>query len=179
MRKQLMQAINDDLHNMELTGKVSLDILEKLDKLREFLNQLKTKWLEDRSSDSYYFYQGLRNVELMLDRMQYRFEHAPELHDNPKIAADSQILFNVVDGLLKVTESNNVNDETVNDILHKTRILRETASKQDLLESQIANEELIDKDGIRLQFSGIMRNLDIPQELDQYTIGDEETKSNS
>lgn len=176
MRRQIMQQITDNLHNMELTGKVDPDIIKLLDKLRTVLRELKDKWLQNKNTDSYYFYQGLRNIELMLDKMQDRFEHAPEKNDNPKVAEDSQILFTVVDELLRLTESNNVNDVMVNRILSKTRDLRNTAYHQNLIEPPNVDDEMIDKDKIGYQFHSIMQNLDIP--IDEEPTIDESENSN-
>jgi len=175
MRKQIMQQITENLHNMEATGKVDLEIIKHLDELRNLLRELKDKWLQNKNIDSYYFYQGLRNIELMLDKMQDRFEHAPEKHDNPKIAEDSQILFRHVDDLLQLTESNEVNDAMVNRILGKTRDLRNIAYHQNLIESPAVDDKMIDKESVSNQFYSVMRNLDIP--IDEDPLIDEESKN--
>lgn len=177
MRKQIMQQITENLHNMEATGKVDPTIVNYLDELRSLLRELKDKWLENRNTDSYYFYQGIRNVELMLDKMQERFEMAKVNHDNPKIAEDSIVLFKVVDELLLLTESDNVNDETVNKILSKTRDLRDTAFHQNLIEPPQVDEESMDKELLRYQFYPVMKNLDIPRE--EPLPVDEESEDNN
>lgn len=179
MRKQIMQQITENLHNMETTGKVDLNILQDLNELRNLLQQLKNKWLDNRSTDSYYFYQGLRNIELMLNKMQERFEHAPEKNDNPKIAEDSQILFRVVDDLLAITESDNITTEMINKVLRKTRDLRDTASKQNLIEPVEVDEESVDKENIRYNLNEMMKNLDIPREEDLEIVSDGEPEDNS
>ena len=178
MRKQIMQNITQNLHDMEATGKVDPTIINYLDELRILIKQLKNKWLENKNTDSYYFYQGIRNVELMLNKMQQRFETAQENHDNPKIAEDSIILFDVVDDLLQITESNEVNKNTVNKILEKTRDLRNTAFYQNLIEPPEANEESMDKDLFKHQFYSVMQNLDIPRQDDLVTIDEESENSN-
>jgi len=178
MRRQLMQAINDDLHNMEATGKVNLEIIDKLNQLRKLLDEQKNKWLKIENTDSYYFYQGLKNIELMLDKMEYRFKHAPELHDNPKIAADSQILFTFVNDLIQITESNKMDNGAINNVLHKTQILRNAAVHQNLIESPEVDDELIDKENLRLQFRSMMNNIDIPQQ-EEPTIDAEESEDSN
>ncbi len=175
MRKQIMQQITEDLHNMEATGKVDLEIIKHLDELRNLLRELKDKWLQNKNIDSYYFYQGLRNIELMLDKMQDRFEHAPEKHDNPKIAEDSQVLFRYVDDLLQLTESNEVNDAMVNRILGKTRDLRNIAYHQNLIEPPAVDDKMIDKENVSNKFYSVMRNLDIP--IDEDPLIDEESEN--
>lgn len=172
-----MQQITDNLNTMEVTGKVDLTILKDLNVLRDFLIQLKHKWLENKSSDGYYFYQGLRNIELMLDKMQKRFETSQENHDNPKIAEDSLILFGKVDDLIQLTESDEITNETINKILSKTRDLRNVAADQNLIEPPEIDRELIDKENIRYNFNKIMKNLDIPVE-ETITV-DEESENNS
>ncbi len=178
MRKQLMKAINEDLSTMETTGKVDLVILEKLNELRKFLHDLKNKWLEIENTDSYYFYQGLRNIELMLDKMQNRFEHAPEKNDNPKIASDSQILFQRVDDLLQVTESNEISNKTINLILQKTSNLRDVAAKQNLIEPIEVDADLVDKENVGSQLHSVMKNLDIPIDYDLLIVDEESKNSN-
>jgi len=179
MRKQIMQQITDNLNDMEATGKVDPSILKLLDELRNLIKDLKLKWLENRNTDSFYFYQGLRNIELMLDMMQERFEHAPENHDNPKIAEDSIILFKVVDDLLSITEKNTIDEKSVNLILSKTRDLRETASKQNLIESIETDKKDLDNENIRYNWTPVMKTLDIPLEEDQTVIQDGESENNN
>ncbi len=178
MRKQIMQQITKNLYDMEATGKVDPTIIKYLDELRGLIKQLKDKWLEHRNTDSYYFYQGIRNVELMLNKMQERFETAQENHDNPKIAEDSIVLFKVVDDLLQITESDEVNKDTVNKILSKTRDLRNTAFHQNLIEPPEVDEESMDKELFGYQFNSVMQNLDIPQETDIVTVDEESENSN-
>ncbi len=177
MRKQIMRQITDNLNTMEATGKVDLTILKDLNVLRDFLNQLKHKWLENKSSDGYYFYQGLRNIELMLDKMQKRFETSQENHDNPKIAEDSLILFSRVDDLIQLTESDKITNETINEILSKTRDLRNIAAHQNLIEPPEIDKELIDKENVRYNFNKVMQSLDIP--IEEPIAVDEESQNNS
>ena len=177
MRKQIMSQITKNLFDMEATGKVDLTILKHIDELRVLLRELKNKWLENKNADSYYFYQGLRNIELMLNKMQERFETAQENHDNPQIAKDSIVLFKVVDDLLLLTESDKVSNETVDKVLYKTQDLRDTAFRQNLIEPLKVDEESIDKDLLRYQFHDVMKNLDIP--IDEPLVVDEESENNS
>jgi len=178
MYTQLQHAIDEDLHNMEATGKVDLGIIKKLDELRVLLGKLENKWLQHENTDGFYFYQGVRNIELMLDRMQDRFENAPERNDNPKIAEDSQILFKEVFDLLHIAESNAVNQETINSILRKTRDLRNVAEKQNLIELPSVDTENVDKENAGYGLTSIMKNLDIPID-DDPLIGDTEYKNNN
>lgn len=172
-----MQQITDNLNNMEATGKVDLTILKDLSALRDLLIQLKRRWLENKSSDGYYFYQGLRNIELMLDKMQERFETFQENHDNPKIAEDSLKLFHSVNDLMQLTESDKITNETINKILSKTRDLRNVAAHQNLIEPPEVDKELIDKENIRYNFNEVMKNLDIP--VEEPIRVDEESEDNS
>ena len=177
MRKQIMKKINEKLYNMEAVGKVDLTIQDDINELKVFLRQLKDKWLEERNADSYYFYQGLHNIELMLNKMKERFQTAQENHDNPQIAKDSIALFTVVDELLSLTESDKINDKTVDMVLYKTQELRDTAFHQNLIEPLKVDEDLLDKDLVRYQFHTVMENLDIPRE--QQIVVDKETEDSN
>lgn len=174
-----MQQITENLYNMEASGKVDPSILKLLDELRNMIKDLKQKWLENRNTESYYFYQGLKNIELMLDKMQDRFEHAPEKHDNPQIAEDSIALFKVVDDLLSITETNIIDNQSVNKILYKTRDLRNAAARLNLIEHLEVDVKMLDKDNIRYNFTPMMKNLDIPQDEDPAVTLDGESESNN
>ena len=134
--------------------------------------------MRHENTDGFYFYQGVRNVELMLDKMQDRFENAPERNDNPKVAEDSQILFKEVFDLLQVVESNKINQDTISNILRKTRDLRNVAEKQNLIESIKVDEEQVDKENASYGLHEIMKSLDIPVDEDPL-LADEKSENNS
>ena len=145
---------------MEVTGKVDLAILDSLSKLRGLLKGIKSRWLEVEDSDGFYFYQAARNMELILGKMEYRFKNSQKTNDNPKIAEDSLILLPAIDGILEITQSYQVNEHSINEVLNRTRDLRNQAASTNLIEPLEINREYIDKDNMRLQFTALMKSLD-------------------
>lgn len=102
LNKPIFQEINDSLNRMEDTGKVDMSILDSLEKLERILRKIKTKWLGHSNTDAFYFYQAMKNVELILGKMKERFKNSKIKNDNPKIAKDSLTLMPVIDDILQV-----------------------------------------------------------------------------
>ena len=144
---------------MEEAGKVDLAILNSLSKLRDLLKGIKSRWLEVENSDGFYFYQAARNMELILGRMEQRFKNSQEANDNPKVAEDSLILLPAIDGILEITQSYKVNEHSINEVLNRTRYLRDRAASANLIEPLEINRECIDKDNMRLRFTDLMKSL--------------------
>ncbi len=160
MRKQILKEIEDSLNHMEETGKVELSILDKLNNLQEFLKTIKTKWIENSNSDGFYFYQAARNIELILDRMEYRFKNSKITNDNPKIAEDSLVLLPAIDRVLELTESNNITPDSITSVLKQTENLRKTAISTKLIESLDASRDSMDVEHVKRQFNQLMQNLE-------------------
>ncbi len=144
---------------MEETGKVDLVILGSLSKLRELLKGIKSRWLEVEDSDGFYFYQAVRNTELILGKMESRFQNSQKANDNPKIAEDSLILLPAIDRILEIIQSYRVNEHLINEVLNRTRDLRNQAAGTNLIEPLEVSRECIDKDNMRLQFATLMKSL--------------------
>lgn len=166
MRQQIVQEINDLLNHMEDTGKVDMSILDNLKKLRQFLSEIKSKWLDHPDTDAFYFYQAARNVELILVKMEDRFRNSKVTNDNPKIAKDSLSLMPAIDNILTMTETNEISDAAINSVLAKTRQLRNTAASTNLIEPIE-----VDKDSLRSHFTQLMNNLEI-KSADKYKVVD-------
>lgn len=145
---------------MDETEKIDLAILNSLSKLRDLLKGIKSRWLKVENSDGFYFYQAARNTELILDKMESRFKDSQKADDNPKIAEDSLILLPVMDEILEITQSYKVSEDSINEVLGRTRDLRKQAASTNLLEPLEANKECIDKDNMRLRFAALMKSLD-------------------
>lgn len=180
MREQKVKHIMQSLNDMEEKGVVDLSILDELNGIKELLKSIKIKWLESKDSDSFYFYQAARNVELILDRMGDRFKKSKENKDNPQIAVDSMVLFPVMNDILKIAETQTVNDHTVYQVLNKTRDLRNAAASQNLIESPEEDLASIDKQQLHWEFENIMKNLDMPIHVPYKVVNsEEETEDNS
>ncbi len=159
MRQQIIQEISDSLNRMEDTGVVDMSILDNLEKLRAFLREIKTRWLDHPNTDAFYFYQAARNVELILGKMEDRFKNSKQVNDNPKVAEDSLILMPVISGVLQMTETNQITNQTIDQILDKTRNLRNVAASTNLIEPLEIDRKSLDKDNLKLQFSALVNNL--------------------
>ena len=160
MKNQILIEIKNSLDKMEETRKVDLAILDNLATLRNALKTIKSKWLEVKDSDGFYFYQAARNVELILGKMEHRFKNSQKTNENPKIIKDSLLLLPNIDDILETTQKSTINPQTINDVLKKTYSLRNKAASTNLIESLEISRETLDKDNLRLQFSALMQKLD-------------------
>lgn len=153
--------IKNSLDKMEETGKVNMIILDGLNKLRQLLKERKLEWLKIQQSDGFYFYQAIRNVELVLDKMEYRFKNSQKANDNPKIAKDSLVLLQPIEKILETTNVFTINEQTINRVLKNTQHLRNVASSTNLIEHLETNIESIDKEQLKLQYTKLIENLSI------------------
>ncbi len=162
MKNQILIEIKDSLDKMEETGKVDLAVLlGNIATLRDFLKTIKSKWLDIKDSDGFYFYQAARNVELMLGEMERRFKNSQKANDNPKIAEDSLLLLPNIDSILEMTQSFQINKQSIDQVLAKTHTLRDKAANANLIELLEINHQTLDKDNLRMQFSALMQKLDV------------------
>ena len=61
MKNQILIEIKDSLDRMEETGKVDLAVLSNIVDLRDFLKTIKSRRLDVKDSDGFYFYQASCN----------------------------------------------------------------------------------------------------------------------
>ena len=161
MKNQILMEIKNSLDKIKETRKIDLVILDNIATLRDFLKTIKSKWLNMEDSDGFYFYQAARNVELILGEMEYRFKNSHKADDNPKIAEDSLLLLPDIDGILEITQSFEINKQSIEQVLTKTHTLRNKAASANLIEPLEMNQESLDKDNLKLQFSALMQKLNV------------------
>ena len=161
MKNQILIEIKDSLDRMEETGRVDLAILNNIATLRDFLKTIKSKWLDMRDSDGFYFYQASRNMELILGEMERRFENSQKDNDSSKIAKDSLLLLPDIDSILEMTQSFQINKQAIDQVLAKTHALRDKAANANLIEPLETSRQTLDKDNLRVQFSALMQKFDV------------------
>ena len=161
MKNQILIEIKDSLDRMEEAGKVDLAVLSNIADLRDFLKTIKSRWLDVKDSDGFYFYQAARNVELILGEMQRRFKNSQKDSGSPKIAKDSLSLLPDIDSILEMTQSFQINKQAIDQVLTKTHTLRDKAASVNLIEPLETSHRTLDKDSLRVQFSALVQKLDV------------------
>ena len=162
MKNQILIEIKDSLDRMEETGKVDLAVLSNIADLRDFLKTIKSRWLDVKDSDGFYFYQAARNVELILGEMQRRFKNSQKDSGSPKIAKDSLSLLPDIDSILEMmAQSFQINKQAIDQVLTKTHTLRDKAASVNLIEPLETSHRTLDKDSLRVQFSALVQKLDV------------------
>lgn len=159
LQNDILIEIQTSLTKMESDGKVDLSILAHLSKLRNHLNDIKSKWMEIDDSQGFYFYQATRNMEFVLERMIYRFKTSQKKNDNPKIVNDSFSLLPIMDKMLEITQHYEINEHTINEALSGTRDLRNLARNANLIEPLEISRARIDKDSIKLHLPALLKSL--------------------
>ena len=164
-----LQNIKNRAEEMEKNGKIDIAILDDLEKFNDKIIAIGKKWISVDHNDGFYFYQAVRNVELILGRMMERFRTSKENQDNLQIALDTLDLIPIMDLVVELTdvdcnlEKNNV--EIVNKLLEHTRDLRDMASVKNLIENDSENIIDMDKKTLGETYEKIMGYIDVPTKL--------------
>ena len=148
------------LIGMKKTHKIDPAILECITKLMDILQRIKLRWVKVKNSDGFYFYQAVRNAELILDKMKKRLENFEKTNDDLKIIRDSLIVLGPIDKILDITQTSKINERQINDVLEKTRDMRSKATIANMIESLEDDKNRIGKSNTEFQFSDIMKRLD-------------------
>ena len=161
LKNQLLKRMNSALYKMEETGEVDLGFLSHIDEFRHHIDKVKARWVENSNTEGFYFYLAARSMELILGRMQERFQEAGRAHDNPAVALDTLALLPEFDKTLDLLAHDEITPESIDTILDRTRILRDVAEDRNLIESIETDRESIDTDRFRLHFTALMDRLSI------------------
>ena len=133
LRNEIFLEIKYSLLEMKKTKKVDLGILTSLSNLDDLLRNIKTKWLKIKNSNGYYFYRGAISLELALGQMEYRFNNSQKSNDI-QIVKDSLNILPAMDNVLEIIQLYEISENLINDVLHKTRVLRNLATETNLIE---------------------------------------------
>ena len=159
LKNQLLERMSHELCKMEETGEVDMGFLSHVTEFRHHIDKVKARWLENDDSDGFYFYMAARNIELMLDRVQERFQGAEKAHDNPAVAPDTLALLPEFDKTLDLLAHDEITPESIDTILDRTRVLRDVAEDRNLIESIETDLKDIDADRVRLLFPALMDHI--------------------
>lgn len=159
---------------MEDEGIVQTEIVQDLKKLQNISRELESKWVRADNANSFYFYNAIKSVELILEKMIDRFLKAKEMQDNPQVAVDTVRLVPSLIDVMEITDGDNVDQETTEKIIERTYQLRNKAAETNLLESEEMDLEGVDKQRIVDTLNGIVKQFNIPEDLpNDVTVNDE------
>ena len=77
----ILHKISDRANSMEDVGKVDPDVVYDLNKLQTIANDLGTKWINSKHDDSFYYYNAIKSVKLIIEKMIERFDTPIALAD--------------------------------------------------------------------------------------------------
>lgn len=156
-----LAEINNLLTKMENEGEIDFAIIPKIENsmklLTEFQNRIVTHRAADPKTD-FLAYHIVRNINLTLEKMKFRFLIAKENRDNPIVAEDSQSLIPIIAESFQVAE-NIMNGQLTNAdepmIVERIRVLRESMFSSSMLitgdeESKRVSQAELRKEGERL-----------------------------
>lgn len=159
--QRILEDIKDHAQRMEDSGEVDLSILEKIKTLKTKVIEMKDKWVRYDNSDGFYFYLAVRNVELVLDKMEERFNKASENKDNPQIAVDTMTILPFVDNIIQMTDASAIKKEDIDIILRHTHNIMDEAEQINLI-SDNNNSISLSKRELGEVFDKVMENIGIP-----------------
>ena len=161
MKNPILIEMQNSLEETKKTGNVNQTTLNNIESLRDFLKTLKDRWLNVQDSDGFYFYQAIRNVELILGEMERSLENARKTSNGQKIATDSLLLLTGIDRILDATEYMKIDMYSIDQVLSMTQALRNIASSVDLIEPLDTSRMALDRGRMKAQFSALMQELDV------------------
>ena len=173
LKNQLLERMNFALYKMEETGEIDLGFLSHVTEFRHHIDKVKARWLENSNTEGFYFYLAARSIELILGRMQERFQEAGKAHDNPAVAPDTLALLPEFDKTLDLLAHDEITPESIDAILDRTRVLRDVAEDKNLLESIETDLESVDADRFRLLFPALIDQLSVELNLTTTDLDDE------
>src|SRR3989442_4152707 len=126
---ELFEGIVRSLEEMEKTKVVNPSIIPHLNKLSRSFTSLQEYWRDHQGhnkADAFSLYHASRNAELVLKKMEERFQEAPKKHDNPLVVEDA---IAVIPALIRVhvalvKEKSTPSPGVGPLILRQTRVLR-------------------------------------------------------
>ena len=161
MKNTILIEMQNSLEETKKTGNVNQTTLNNIESLRNFLKIVKDKWLNVQDSDGFYFYQAIRNVELILGEMERSLENARKTGNGQKIATDSLLLLTGIDRILNATECIKIDMYSIDQVLSMTQALRNMASSVNLIEPLDTSRMALDRGRrMKAQFSALMQELD-------------------
>lgn len=143
------------LVKMENEGVVDLAILPKIQELMAFLKTIQNQIISDTKAEAkanFLAYHIVRNINLTLEKMEFRFVHHKENHDNPIVADDSLALVPVI------AESFNVAEKIINGeltyaderiIVEHIRNLRECMANRSMLVTSEEESKRVSQSGLQ------------------------------
>jgi hypothetical protein len=149
------------LEDMWASGKINTDIIENIRSATEECRDRERFWLSKADVSpqmAFVLYHAARNSRLILEKMQDRFVHAPELHDNPRVVDDALAVFprlsemcDMVDSLKNVR----VTTEMLGFVRRRVRSLRNIAQKASMLPTTKEEIEAVDRNELLEELGGI------------------------
>jgi len=140
---ELFSSVSKFIEKAEQTGKVDLGIIEPLQGLFSTFEQMSNHWLElkheEQLENTFSLYHTARNCGLIIRRMIKRFEMAPEIGDNPRVADDaSQVLPILIDtfSILEEAKSGPIDQSRVQGF-DRVRHLRNIARMVDMVPNEV------------------------------------------
>ena len=175
---EILKDLSKQANRIEDEGKVDPtlpDVLKNLSKLKDETKKIESMWVERKDTNSFYFYNAIKCVELILEKMIERFTRSQENHDNPQIAVDTLALIPNIVEVVEIAETDKTDEQTIEKIIERTYQLRNKAAVTNLLESEKRNLQGIDTKRVLETLDGIAKQLGIPEELqDDVTADDDE-----
>ena len=123
----------------EQVGKVDLEILEPLKIVYSEFEKISDHWLDsdydEQFEDVFPLYHMSRNCKLVLYKMIQRFELAPSVKDDPKVASDASMVLPLLIDMFNVLEECKSGAMAVNESrgFDRTRNLRKIAKEVNML----------------------------------------------
>ena len=127
------------LETMESQKKVDLSIVEDFTELTKNFSDIEDQWKKSQDTnieDAFLIFHSIRNCRMILQKMEFTFLRAKEMHQNPRIVYSARLVLPRINDLYNMVvalKGRKITDQTLNLIRQKLRLLRDVAENTSML----------------------------------------------
>lgn len=164
-KTSLLEALSNELQEMEKVGKVNLAVVNTIDKLVEACYSTESFWRDNEKipiQSSFMLYHASRNVRIVLQKMKQRFIEAEEKHENPTVVHESLAVIPSLGELCATLSSltkQTLTKDMVGIISQRVGYLRDTAFVNSLLPEPEEEMKELDKNRLKKRFGEFANTL--------------------
>jgi hypothetical protein len=164
-KKSILEALSDELQEMERVEKVNLAVVNTLNKLIDACYSTEGFWRDNQKipiQSSFMLFHASRNVRIVLQKMKQRFVEAEGKHENPTVVHESLAVIPSLSELcatiLSLTKQTPTKD-IVDIISQKIGYLRDVAFANSLLPTPEEEMQELDKNRLKKRFTEFANTL--------------------
>lgn len=163
--KDTCTTFSTKLEDMQVSRKLDPTAVSIIGNIISECKNREEMWLSNKRispQTAFVLYHAARNTRIVFERMQCKFAHALELHENPKVVDEASIVFPELSEmciLIDSLEKKEITSEMLEFVRRRVRNLRTTAQKVSMLPSIEEETKVISKKALKKEFQDLAESL--------------------